>query len=58
MFVPLGDVLERRALMMRMYGAVSVALVLVAMVIASSHFTYKYVEDPARRLFNRLSGAR
>lgn len=29
-FVPLGDVLERRALMMRMYAAVSVALVLVA----------------------------
>ncbi len=29
-FVPLGDVLERRALMMRMYGAVAVALVLVA----------------------------
>jgi predicted MFS family arabinose efflux permease len=31
MFVPLGDVLERRALMMRMYGAVAVALLLVAM---------------------------
>ncbi len=30
LFVPLGDVLERRALMMRMYGAVSVALMLVA----------------------------
>src|SRR5271168_1047824 len=30
-FVPLGDVLERRALMMRLYGAVAVALVLVAM---------------------------
>jgi predicted MFS family arabinose efflux permease len=30
-FVPLGDVLERRALMMRMYAAVSVALLLVAM---------------------------
>ncbi len=29
-FVPLGDVLERRGLMMRMYGAVAVALVLVA----------------------------
>jgi predicted MFS family arabinose efflux permease len=29
--VPLGDVLERRALMMRMYGAVAVALLLVAM---------------------------
>ena len=29
-FVPLGDVLERRALMMRLYGAVSVALLLVA----------------------------
>ena len=28
--VPLGDVLERRALMMRLYGAVSVALLLVA----------------------------
>lgn len=28
--VPLGDVLERRALMMRMYGAVAVALLLVA----------------------------
>jgi predicted MFS family arabinose efflux permease len=30
MFVPLGDVLERRGLMMRMYGAVAVALLLVA----------------------------
>lgn len=30
-FVPLGDVLERRALMMRMYGAVAVALVLVSL---------------------------
>jgi predicted MFS family arabinose efflux permease len=30
-FVPLGDVLERRALMMRMYGAVAVSLVLVAL---------------------------
>ena len=29
-FVPLGDVLERRALMMRMFGAVAVALLLVA----------------------------
>jgi len=29
-FVPLGDLTERRALMMRMYGAVSVALLLVA----------------------------
>jgi predicted MFS family arabinose efflux permease len=29
-FVPLGDVLERRSLMMRMYGAVAVALLLVA----------------------------
>jgi predicted MFS family arabinose efflux permease len=29
-FVPMGDVMERRALMMRMYGAVSVALLLVA----------------------------
>ena len=29
-FVPLGDVLERRSLMMRMYGAVAVALTLVA----------------------------
>ena len=29
-FVPLGDVLERRALMMRMYGAVAVGLLLVA----------------------------
>ena len=29
-FVPLGDVLELRALMMRMYGAVAVALLLVA----------------------------
>ena len=29
-FVPLGDVLERRALMMRMYAAVVVALLLVA----------------------------
>jgi predicted MFS family arabinose efflux permease len=31
LFVPLGDVLERRALMMRMYGAVVIALLLVAM---------------------------
>ena len=30
-FVPLGDLLERRALMMRMFGAVAVALVLVAL---------------------------
>ncbi len=30
LFVPLGDVLERRALMMRMYAAVAVALVCVA----------------------------
>ena len=30
-FVPLGDVLERRGLMMRMYAAVSVALLLVAL---------------------------
>lgn len=30
LFVPLGDVLERRALMMRMYAAVAVALLLVA----------------------------
>ena len=30
LFVPLGDVLERRALMMRMYAAVSIALLLVA----------------------------
>jgi predicted MFS family arabinose efflux permease len=29
-FVPLGDVLERRSLMMRLYGAVAVALLLVA----------------------------
>src|SRR3984957_15649840 len=29
-FVPLGDVLERRALMMKMYGAEAVALLLVA----------------------------
>ena len=29
-FVPLGDVLERRALMMKMYGAVAIALLLVA----------------------------
>jgi predicted MFS family arabinose efflux permease len=29
-FVPLGDVLERRALMMKMYGAVALALLLVA----------------------------
>jgi predicted MFS family arabinose efflux permease len=29
-FVPLGDVFERRALMMRLYGAVAVALLLVA----------------------------
>ena len=31
LFVPLGDVLERRGLMMRMYGAVAMALLLVAM---------------------------
>jgi len=31
MFVPLGDVLERRSLMMKMYGAVAVALLLVAL---------------------------
>jgi predicted MFS family arabinose efflux permease len=31
LFVPLGDVLERRALMMRMYAAVVVALLLVSM---------------------------
>src|ERR1700738_2901220 len=30
-FVPLGDVLERRGLMMRMYGAVAIALILVAL---------------------------
>ena len=30
LFVPLGDVLERRGLMMKMYGAVSLALLLVA----------------------------
>ena len=30
-FVPMGDVMERRALMMRMYGAVSAALLLVAL---------------------------
>src|ERR1700731_2511767 len=30
-FVPLGDVLERRALMMRMFGAVAIALLLVAL---------------------------
>jgi predicted MFS family arabinose efflux permease len=30
LFVPLGDVLERRGLMMRMYAAVAVALLLVA----------------------------
>jgi predicted MFS family arabinose efflux permease len=30
LFVPLGDVMERRALMMRMYAAVVVALILVA----------------------------
>jgi predicted MFS family arabinose efflux permease len=30
-FVPLGDVLERRGLMMRMYGTVAVALLLVAL---------------------------
>jgi len=30
LFVPLGDVLERRLLMMRMYGAVALALLLVA----------------------------
>ncbi len=31
LFVPLGDVAERRSLMMRMYAAVSVALLLVAL---------------------------
>ena len=31
LFVPLGDVLERRALMMRMYAAVIVALLLVSL---------------------------
>src|SRR6185312_3592645 len=31
LFVPLGDLLERRGLMMKMYGAVAVALVLVAL---------------------------
>jgi predicted MFS family arabinose efflux permease len=31
LFVPLGDVLERRSLMMKMYGAVAVALLLVAL---------------------------
>ncbi len=31
LFVPLGDVIERRGLMMRMYGAVAVALLLVAL---------------------------
>src|SRR5262252_5324016 len=30
-FVPLGDILERRALMMRMYAAVAIALVLTAL---------------------------
>ena len=30
-FVPLGDVMERRSLMMRLYGAVAVALLLVAL---------------------------
>ena len=30
LFVPLGDVMERRALMMRMYGGVAVGLLLVA----------------------------
>jgi predicted MFS family arabinose efflux permease len=30
LFVPMGDVMERRSLMMRMYAAVSVALLLVA----------------------------
>lgn len=31
LFVPLGDVVERRALMMRMFGAVAVALMMVAL---------------------------
>lgn len=31
LFVPLGDVLERRGLMLRMYAAVTIALLLVAM---------------------------
>lgn len=31
LFVPLGDVLERRGLMMRMYGAAALALLLVAL---------------------------
>ena len=34
----------------------AVSLALVAVVIASSNFTYKYIEDPARLFFNRLSG--
>ena len=34
----------------------ALALALVAVVIACSNLTYTYIEDPARRLFNRLSG--
>jgi len=34
----------------------ALALALVAVVIASSNLTYTYIEDPARRLFNRISG--
>src|ERR1700759_4103022 len=31
LFVPLGDVVERRGLMMKMYAAVAIALVMVAL---------------------------
>ena len=34
----------------------ALALALVAMVVASSGLTYRFVEDPARRWFNRVSG--
>jgi peptidoglycan/LPS O-acetylase OafA/YrhL len=34
----------------------ALALALVAVVVASSGLTYRFVEDPARRWFNRVSG--
>ena len=36
----------------------ALALGLVVVVIASSNLTYRYVEDPARRWFNRVSAGR
>jgi predicted MFS family arabinose efflux permease len=37
LFVPLGDLLERRSLMMKMYAAVAVALILVAIAPSLNH---------------------